>query len=146
MAGPFPDERPLFSIDAKNMEQYKDKLMEGQMELMRRYPSFRLDIYPTHRGVWMPERFVEGTLKNARNPECKTSPDGVGMYGCWGGTPFPDSEKWPRSDVEPRAAQFHDLDYVTTGYLVNANGAITLLVQTRTYNEFPYNNPGRHTL
>ena len=76
---PFPDEKPLFSIDATNMEQYKDKLMEGQMELMRRYPSFRLDIYPTHRGAWMPERFVEGTLKNARNPECKTSADGMGM-------------------------------------------------------------------
>ena len=138
---PYPDEKPLFSIDATNMEQYKDKLMEGQMELMRRYPGFRLDIYPTHRGVWMPDAYVKGALANARNPECKTSPDGVGIYGCWGGTPFP----IPRNGYEVmwnhalRSATTSD--YVTTGYLVNANGAITLLVQTRTYNEFPYNNP-----
>ena len=85
----YPDEKPLFSIDAKNMEQHKDKLMEGQMELMRRYPTYRIDVYPTHRDVWFPDYWIKGALANARNPECKTSPDGVGVYGCWNGTPFP---------------------------------------------------------
>lgn len=64
----YPDEKPLFSIDANNMAQYEDKLMEGLMELMRRYPTFRIDIYPTHRDVWMPEVFIQGTMANARNP------------------------------------------------------------------------------
>ncbi len=138
---PYPDEKPLFSIDATNMEQYKDKLMAGQMELMRRYPDYRIDVYPTHRGVWFPQSYIEGTLANARNPECKTSADGVGLYGCWGGTPFP----IPKNGYE--AMWNHALryattsDYVSTGYLVNSNGAITLLVQTRTYNESPYYNP-----
>ena len=26
---PYPDDKPLFSIDASNMEQYKDRLMEA---------------------------------------------------------------------------------------------------------------------
>jgi len=137
---PYPDEKPLFSIDATNMEQYKDKLMEGQMELMRRYPTFRLDIYPTHRAVWMPERFIKNTLVNARNPECKTSADGVGLYGCWGGTPFPIPRNghelmWNHA-LRPQMSS----ETLTSGYLVNANGAITLLVQSRTYGDFPYNN------
>lgn len=137
----YPDEKPLFSIDANNMAQYEDKLMEGLMELMRRYPTFRIDIYPTHRDVWMPEVFIQGTMANARNPECKTSADGVGLYGCWAGTPFP----IPKNGYE--AMWNHALrysttsEYISTGYLVNANGAITLLVQTLTYNEFPYFNP-----
>jgi len=86
---PYPDDKPLFSIDATNMEQYKDRLMEAQMELMRRYPTFRMDIYPTRRSAWIPERIQQNSLANARNPECKTSANGVGVYGCWGGTPFP---------------------------------------------------------
>jgi hypothetical protein len=59
VAGSLARDKPLFSIDAKNMEQYKDRLMEAQMELMRRYPSYRIDIYPTRRSVWMPERFAD---------------------------------------------------------------------------------------
>ena len=105
------------------MEQYKDKPTEVQMELMRRYPSF-LVLTSTHAS-WRVDAGAlrRGTLKNARNPECKTSADGVGMYGCWSGTPFPISKKWPRSDAMLRAPQFHDLGLMpTTGYLANANG------------------------
>ena len=65
---PYPEDKPLFSIDAKNMEQYKDKLMEAQMELMRRYPTFRMDIYPTRRTAWVPEYISNNSLSNARNP------------------------------------------------------------------------------
>ena len=122
---PYPDDKPLFSIDATNMEQYKDRLMEAQMELMRRYPTFRMDIYPTRRSAWIPERIANNSLANARNPECKTSANGVGVYGCWGGTPFP----IPKNGYE--AMWNHLLFYTTPGefnssaFLVNANGATT---------------------
>ncbi len=138
---PYADDKPLLSIDATNMEQYKDRLMDGQMELMRRYPSFRMDIYPTRRGYWMPERIQQNSLANAHNPECRTSANGVGVYGCWGGTPFP----LPQNGYQ--AMWNHLLFYIPTGkltadsYLVNANGAISLLVINSAIGDNPYFNP-----
>lgn len=39
--------------------------------------------------VQMPERIQQNSLANARDPGCRSSVDGVGVYGCWGGTHFP---------------------------------------------------------
>lgn len=138
---PYPDDKPLFSIDASNMDQYADKLMAGQMELMRRFPSFRMDIYPSRRGAWMSEYVLEATAANARNPECKTSSDGVGLYGCWGGVPFPIPKNayeamW-NHNLTPRNAY----ETISANYLVNASGSITFLVKTQVYYEFPYHDP-----
>lgn len=135
---PFPDDKPLFSIDAGNMEQYRDQLMEAQMELMRRYPGYRLDVYPTRRSAMIPEQAARNALANARNPECKTSSDGVGLYGCWGGTPFPS----PKTGYE--AMWNHLLTYTSAGetnsvgYLANANGAITMLLLSHSVSDYPY--------
>jgi hypothetical protein len=140
---PYPDDKPLFSVDTTNMEQHKDRLMEAQMELMRRYPSYRIDIYPTRRSFWLPERIQQNSLANARNPDCRTSKDGVGVYGCWGGTPFP----IPHNGYE--AMWNHLLFYTTPGdlmtssFLVNANGATTLLAKTRGLGDQPYYNPAQ---
>ena len=123
------------------MEQYTDRLMAGQLELMRRYPSFRMDIYPTRRGFWLPERIQQKSLANARNPECRTSANGVGVYGCWGGTPFP----VPQNGYQ--AMWNHLLFNIPTGkltadsYLVNANGGISLLVINHAIGDQPYYNP-----
>ncbi|MCB1853616.1 MAG: DUF1329 domain-containing protein [Halieaceae bacterium] len=138
---PYPEDKPLFSIDASNMEQYKDQLMEAQMELMRRYPSFRMDIYPTRRSIMIPKYAADHSLENARNPQCRTSTDGVGLYGCWGGTPFP----IPGNGYE--AMWNHLLTYtspgetVSSGYLVDANGATTLLLVSKSIADYPYYNP-----
>jgi hypothetical protein len=37
----------------------------------------------------MSKAHADNTLKNAANPECKTVANGVGLRGCWAGTPFP---------------------------------------------------------
>lgn len=36
---PFKDEKPLFRIDAKNVDKYADKLSEGQKTLIKKYPD-----------------------------------------------------------------------------------------------------------
>lgn len=46
---PFAAEKPLFTITAQNYEQYKDKLTAGMIEMFKKYPNFRMPIYPTHR-------------------------------------------------------------------------------------------------
>ena len=138
---PYPDDEPLFSIDATNMEQYRDRLMEAQMELMRRYPSYRIEVYPTRRGFWLPERVQQASLANARNPDCRTSADGVGVYGCWGGTPFPIAHNGYEAMWNHLLFYLTPGDLLTSSFLVNANGAVTLLAQTRGMGDQPYYNP-----
>ena len=140
---PWPEDKPLFSVDAKNMEQHRDRLMEAQMELMRRFPSYRIDVYATRRSAMVPEQGAANALANARNPECRTSPDGVGLYGCWGGTPFP----IPGNGHE--VMWNHLLTYTSPGetnsasYLVNANGAVTMLLLSSSVADYPYFNPAQ---
>ncbi|NQD80524.1 DUF1329 domain-containing protein, partial [Pseudomonas sp. CrR14] len=39
LADPFPNEKPLFTITAQNVEQYKAKLTPGQYAMFKRYPE-----------------------------------------------------------------------------------------------------------
>src|SRR6185503_20580129 len=39
-ADPLPAEAPQYSITAANMDKYKDVLAPGQMEMLKRYPSY----------------------------------------------------------------------------------------------------------
>lgn len=84
---PFADDRPLFSITADNMSQYSDKLSEGIKAMFRRYPSYRMDIYPTRRTASYPAFYLENARKNLDS--CKTLNEGLGLTGCYAGTPFP---------------------------------------------------------
>ena len=38
LSDPFADEKPLFTITVQNVEQYKDKLSDGQLAMFKRYP------------------------------------------------------------------------------------------------------------
>ncbi|MBI5604994.1 MAG: DUF1329 domain-containing protein [Deltaproteobacteria bacterium] len=84
---PFMGEKPLFSIDAKNIAQYADKLTEGTKALMKKYPSFRIDIYKTHRTVAFPEFVAANTVKNAL--KAKTAREGLSLQNAHAGYPFP---------------------------------------------------------
>ncbi|WP_044872486.1 DUF1329 domain-containing protein [Pseudomonas sp. LFM046] len=85
---PFPGEKPLFRIDAKNAAQYGDKLNEGTKALLAKYPdSFFLDVYPSHRTAAAPQSVYDNTFANATR--CKLTQGGLSVEGCYGGIPFP---------------------------------------------------------
>jgi hypothetical protein len=84
---PFAAEKPLFSISAKNMAQYADKLTDGEKALMQKYPNFRMDVYPTHRSAAAPQWFYDNSFKNATR--AKLTGDGYTFEGAYGGVPFP---------------------------------------------------------
>lgn len=84
---PFADEKPKFSISAASMAPYADKLTEGARELLKRNPSYRIDVYPTHRSVTFPKSVLDNTQKNALR--AKTSKEGRVLEGAAGGYPFP---------------------------------------------------------
>lgn len=70
LCDPFADDKPLFTITAQNMEQYKDKLSAGQIAMFKKYPStYRMPVYPTRRSFRLPEDVIAITKKNAVNTE-----------------------------------------------------------------------------
>lgn len=63
---PYAAEKPLFVIDAKNVDTYKDKLSPGQLGMFKRYPdTYRMPVYPTHRTAAVPDSIYKVTAENA---------------------------------------------------------------------------------
>jgi len=84
---PFASEKPRLVITGKDMAAHADKLTEGTKELLKRHPTMRVDVYPTHRTVHYPARLIENTRKNAT--DAKAIDDGLGTANVLAGFPFP---------------------------------------------------------
>ena len=86
-ADPFASDKPLFTIDASNMEKYKDQLTVGQMAMMKKYSTFKVPVYQTRRTASFPKKHYDETLANAT--KVKLAEGGNGILGAKGGIPFP---------------------------------------------------------
>jgi hypothetical protein len=84
---PFAADKPLLSIDAKNMDQHAARLTDGVKALMKKHPDFRIDVYPTRRSAAAPQWVYDNSFKNATR--AKLVDNGHGTEGAYGGTPFP---------------------------------------------------------
>lgn len=134
---PFADEKPRLSIDAKNMAQHADKLTEGAKALLQKYPSFRIDVYPTHRSVAFPKFVTDNTAKCA--VAAKTSNDGRSMEGCHAGFPFP----IPKTGYEAmwnHLVRFNGQAYQSKyrNLNVDASGRVTLATEGNSVQEYPF--------
>jgi len=110
---PFPNDKPLVKIDASNMEKYKDKLSVGTMEMMKKYPSFYIEVFQTRRTAAFPKSVHENSIKNATR--CKVINDGNGLdtsTGCGHGIAFP----IPKNGIE--AMWNHATRYRTPAYYI----------------------------
>lgn len=88
LCNPFPEDKPLFVIEASNVEQYKDKLSPGQFAMFQKYPdTFRMPVYQTRRTFRMPEHIADLTKKNALSADT-VGPTGLKNYALQG-YPFP---------------------------------------------------------
>ena len=87
---PFANEKPLFSITAKNLGQYADKVTPGIQAMLKKYPdSYRLDVYPTHRTAAAPQAVYDATYANAGKTRLVDSSAGPIPQDGEGGIPFP---------------------------------------------------------
>ncbi len=85
---PFPEDKPLFTITAANLEHYKDKLTAGQIAMFKTYPgSYQMPVYQTRRTAAAPQWVYDNTLKNATS--AKLQEGGDGFSDAFGGIPFP---------------------------------------------------------
>jgi hypothetical protein len=57
-------DKPLFSIDAANVDQYADRLAPAQVALVKQVKGYRMDVYPTRRSCSVPDFVAENTKKN----------------------------------------------------------------------------------
>src|SRR6185436_20712641 len=133
---PFESEKPRLVIDAKSAAQYGDKLTDGTKELLKRYPSMRLDVYPTQRVVAFPAKVAANTAKNAVGT--KSVNGGLGVEGMLPGVPFP----MPKTGAE--AMWNHLVRYTGVAYNVkyenwnvDAAGVPSLVTAGSLVNEFP---------
>ncbi|MBV8500335.1 MAG: DUF1329 domain-containing protein [Paucibacter sp.] len=84
---PYAVEKPLYSIKGVDAAKYADKLTAGTRELLKKFPSMRVDVYPTHRSIAFPKYVLDNTAKNATS--VKTTDGGLGLEGTYAGIPFP---------------------------------------------------------
>lgn len=85
---PFAGEQPLFEINKSNMSKYADNLAPGQMELMKRYPTFKMRVFPSHRtAAYKPETYA---AVKAEAAQIKLAEGGNGVLNInKSTTPFP---------------------------------------------------------
>ncbi|RKE23843.1 uncharacterized protein DUF1329 [Paraburkholderia sp. BL23I1N1] len=58
------DEKPLYSIDASNVDKYANMLSTGQIQLIKQKKGYRMDVYPSHRECQLPEVAAENSKAN----------------------------------------------------------------------------------
>jgi hypothetical protein len=133
---PFKDEKPLFSITAKNMDQYFDRLTDGTQAMLKKYPdTFRVDVYKTHRTAAAPQWVYDNTARNATRAHA----EGGRLRGAYGGIPFP----IPKTGEE--VMWNHVLRWVGEAYHIDGNwyvlqpdGRTVLISDTTTDMQNPY--------
>ena len=135
---PFSAEKPLYSITGQNMDKYADKLIDCQKALLKKYPDYRIDVYPTHRTFAAPQFVYDNTFKNATRAKT-IGTNGDNVEGAIGGTPFP----IPKTGLEAMLNFFlawrgkaFTTSFIT--YLVNPDGSKVMLSTCDEYSQYPY--------
>jgi hypothetical protein len=134
---PFAADKPRLVIDAKNMAAQSAQLTEGTKALLAKYPSFRVDVYPTQRSVAFPKWVADNTAKAAVS--AKTLNEGRSMEGAHAGFPFPipktgNEAMWNhlvRYNGQAYEAKYRNLT-------VDASGRTTLATEGISTQEYPF--------
>lgn len=57
-------EKPLYTIDAGNVDKHAERLSPGQVALIKQTKGYTMDVYPSHRSCGVPGFVAENTRKN----------------------------------------------------------------------------------
>ena len=93
LADPFPDDKPLFTITAANLAQYRSRLSAGHLALFAKYPDYRMPVYASRRSVAYPQAIYDASRANVGRAKLSGSDE---LSGAHLGVPFPQ----PQSGVE----------------------------------------------
>ncbi|WP_439817115.1 DUF1329 domain-containing protein [Zavarzinia sp. CC-PAN008] len=84
---PFASDAVEFTITGENVDQYKANLAEGQVAMLKTFPTYQLKVYQTRRSCAASEKIYEFTKANATSATLVN--DGAGIEGALVGVPFP---------------------------------------------------------
>lgn len=85
----YPKETPLYAITARNVAKYKSHLTVGQMALFKKYPTYRMLVYKSHRDWRYPSYVCKYSLYNALHATIGDPHYGNIVDGELGSVPFP---------------------------------------------------------
>ena len=140
---PFAAEKPLFAITAKNVDSYADRLPEGAKALFRKYPDYRMDIYPTHRSAAAPASVYASVFLNATRAHAAPAGIAYGVDGAAGGVPFPIPQNGFEAMWNHLLAFWGPAREVSLKtWIVSADGTAELATGYRETTDFPYYYPG----
>lgn len=130
---PFASEKPLYTITGANAEQYKDRLAAGQIEMLKRFPTFKMNVYPSHRSAAYPKSIYE--LAKTEGMKTKLAEGGNGVLNMDKGTvPFP----IPKSGIEVQwnhQARYYGGTWTryNAEFPVQSNGSFTPVTRDETF-------------
>lgn len=92
---PFEADKPLYQVDASNLAEHSKVLTPGLQQLLKRFPDFRLPVYPSRRSVAFSEGYYKAAAAEAG--QIKLVKEGRALQGqVRSSVPFPN----PASGVE----------------------------------------------
>lgn len=89
---PHKAEKPLFVIDASNVDKYVDNLTAGQIAMLKQLPGYKMEVYPSHRSCTAPDFVAANSKKNADTAALADNGWGI-KEATLPGVPFPIPKK-----------------------------------------------------
>lgn len=135
-------EKALFTIDAASMAKFADHLTPGTQALLKRWDSYKLNVYKTHRTVPWQDWSKAPCLKAATNAKL-VSADGLGVEGAVNGCipfPIPKNGYEVLFNVGARPQTWAENQQIALN-IVDSSGRRTLSSVTNVFVEFPNWNP-----
>ncbi|MGI4793514.1 MAG: DUF1329 domain-containing protein, partial [Janthinobacterium lividum] len=135
----FKGDAKVLTINAANADQYASRLSPGIIYMLKRYPGFRINVYPTHRTASAPQWFYDGTFKNAT---AATLRDNNWVVGARNGLPYPIPQNGKELAWDHNYAWFGVQTRGLGGtYIVSPNGTPLLNAMTVDQRWFPNVDP-----
>ncbi|MFM0351939.1 DUF1329 domain-containing protein [Paraburkholderia nemoris] len=137
---PFAGEKPTMTITAQNWQEYSDKLSESSKELFKRFPDYKMVVYPTHRSASFPDWYGENCKINA--VQAKLTNGGQDIEGAFGCIPFPIAKTGEEAlwNYIMRFVGTKQKNFVNT-WLMDSSGNPVLTGSFKSSIYFPYYDP-----
>lgn len=85
---PFPQDKTMYTVTSKNVNEYKTLLTPGQIKLFETYPeTYKMNVYETRRSASYPDYVYDASIANATRANLVQGGNGIVQAAV--GAPFP---------------------------------------------------------